>query len=65
MNMNMVNVDEQILVVVGEKIRRFIGDQVDVQVGVEFQLQVVAQVFNPLFVLVESSLISVKRNSKI
>jgi hypothetical protein len=61
----MVNVDEQILVVVGEKIRRFIGDQVDVQVGVEFQLQVVAQVFNPLFVLVESNLISVKRNSKI
>ena len=63
--MSMVNVDEQILVVVGEKIRRFIGDQVDVQVGVEFQLQVVAQVFNPLFVLVESNLISVKRNSKI
>ncbi len=63
--MNMVNVDEQILVVVGEKIRRFIGDQVDAQVGVEFQLQVVAQVFNPLFVLVESNLISVKRNSKI
>lgn len=61
----MINIDEQILVVVGEKIRRFIGDQVDVQVGVEFQLQVVAQVFNPLFVLVESSLISVKRNSKI
>jgi len=63
--MNMVNIDEQILVVVGEKIRRFIGDQVDVQVGVEFQLQVVAQVFNPLFVLVESKLISVKRNSKL
>jgi len=63
--MNMVNNDEQILVVVGEKIRRFIGDQVDVQVGVEFQLQVVAQVFNPLFVLVESKLISVKRNSKL
>ena len=63
--MSMVNVDEQILVVVGEKIRRFIGDQVDVQVGVEFQLQVVAQVFNPLFVLVESNLISVKRNSKL
>ena len=63
--MNMVNVSEQILVVVGEKIRRFIGNQVDVQVGVEFQLQVVAQVFNPLFVLVESKLISVKRNSKI
>ncbi len=63
--MSMVNVDEQILVVVGEKIRRFIGDQVDVQVGVEFQLQVVAQVFNPLFVLVESKLISVKRNSKL
>ena len=63
--MNMVNIDEQILVVVGEKIRRFTGDQVDVQVGVEFQLQVVAQVFNPLFVLVESNLISVKRNSKI
>jgi hypothetical protein len=61
----MINIDEQILVVVGEKIRRFIGDQVDVQVGVEFQLQVVAQVFNPLFVLVESNLISVKRNSKI
>jgi hypothetical protein len=61
----MVNVGGQILVVVGEKIRRFIGNQVDVQVGVEFQLQVVAQVFNPLFVLVESKLISVKRNSKI
>lgn len=63
--MSMVNVGGQILVVVGEKIRRFIGNQVDVQVGVEFQLQVVAQVFNPLFVLVESKLISVKRNSKI
>ena len=63
--MTMVNVEGQILVVVGEKIRRFIGDQVDARVGVEFQLQVVAQVFNPLFVLVESSLISVKRNSKI
>jgi hypothetical protein len=61
----MININEKILVVVGEKIRRFIGDQVDVQVGVEFQLQVVAQVFNPLFVLVESNLISVKRNSKI
>ena len=63
--MSMVNVEGQILVEVGEKIRRFIGDQVDVQVGVEFQLQVVARVFNPLFVLVESNLISVKRNSKI
>ena len=63
--MNMVNVNEQILVEVGWKIRRFIGDQVDVQVGMEFQLQVSAQVFNPLFVLVESKLISVKRNSKI
>ena len=61
----MINNNEQILVVVGEKIRRFIGDQVDVQVGVEFQLQVVAQVFNPLFVLDESNLISVKRNCKI
>jgi len=63
--MTMVNVSEKIFVVVGEKIRRFIGDQVDVQVGVEFQLQVVARVFNPLFVLVESNLISVKRNIKI
>jgi len=63
--MNMVTVNEQILVVVGEKIRRFIGNQVDVQVGVEFQMQVSRQVFNPLFVLVESNLISVKRNSKI
>ena len=63
--MTMVNVGGQILVVVGQEIRRFIGDQVDAQVGVEFQLQVVAQVFNPLFVLVESNLISVKRNSKI
>jgi len=61
----MVTVNEQILVVVGEKIRRFIGNQVDVQVGVEFQMQVSRQVFNPLFVLVESNLISVKRNSKI
>jgi hypothetical protein len=61
----MININGQILVVVGEKIRQFIGDQVDVQVGVEFQLQVVARVFNPLFVLVESNLISVKRNSKI
>jgi len=63
--MNMINVNQQILVEVGEKIRRFIGDQVDVQVGVEFQMQVSRQVFNPLFVLVESNLISVKRNSKI
>jgi hypothetical protein len=61
----MINVNHQILVEVGEKIRRFIGDQVDVYVGVEFQMQVSRQVFNPLFVLVESNLISVKRNSKI
>jgi hypothetical protein len=61
----MVNVGGQILVVVGEKIRRFIGNQVDVQVGYELQIQVAEQVFNPLFVLVESNLISVKRNSKI
>jgi hypothetical protein len=52
-------------VVVGEKIRRFIGNQVDVQVGYELQIQVAVRVFNPLFVLVESNLISVKRNSKI
>ena len=63
--MIMVNAGGQILVEVGEKIRRFIGNQVDVQVGVEFQMQVSRQVFNPLFVLVESNLISVKRNSKI
>jgi hypothetical protein len=63
--MSMVNVGEQIFVVVGEKIRRFLGNQVDVQVGYELQIQVAAQVFNPLFVLVESKLISVKRNSKI
>lgn len=63
--MNMVNVDEQILVKVEKKIRRFIGDQVDVQFGVEFQMQVSRQVFNPLFVLVESNFISVKQNSKI
>jgi hypothetical protein len=50
---------------VGEKIRRFIGNQVDVQVGYELQIQVAVQVFNPLFVLVESNLISVKQNSKI
>jgi hypothetical protein len=61
----MININEQIFVVVGEKINWFIGDQVDAQVGVEFQLQVSARVFNPLFVLVESNLISVKRNSKI
>ena len=61
----MANVGEQIFVVVGEKIRRFIGNQVDVQVGYELQIQVAAQVFNPLFVLVESNLISVKQNSKI
>ena len=61
----MANVGEQIFVVVGEKIRRFIGNQVDVQVGYELQIQVAAQVFNPLFVLVESNLISVKRNSKL
>ena len=63
--MTMANVEGQILVVVGEKIRRFIGNQVDVQVGYELQIQVAEQVFNPLFVLVESNLISVKRNSKI
>jgi hypothetical protein len=63
--MNMVNVDEQILVKVEKKIRRFIGNQVDVQFGVEFQMQVSRQVFNPLFVLVESNFISVKQNSKI
>jgi hypothetical protein len=63
--MNMANVGGQISVKVGQEIRRFIGDQVDVQVGVEFQLQVLARVFNPLFFLVESNLISVKRNSKI
>jgi|688.fasta_scaffold890660_3 hypothetical protein len=63
--MKMVNVGEQIFVVLGEKIRRFIGNQVDVQVGYELQIQVAEQVFNPLFVLVESNLISVKRNSKI
>jgi len=63
--MSMVNVGEQIFVVVGEKIRRFLGNQVDVQVGYELQIQVATQVFNPLFVLVESNLISVKRNSKI
>ena len=63
--MSMANVGEQIFVVVGEKIRRFIGNQVDVQVGYELQIQVAAQVFNPLFVLVESNLISVKQNSKI
>ena len=61
----MVNVSEKIFVVVGEKIRRFIGNQVDVQVGYELQIQVAEQVFNPLFVLVESKLISVKRNSKL
>ena len=61
----MANVGEQIFVVVGEKIRRFIGNQVDVQVGYELQIQVAVQVFNPLFVLVESKLISVKRNSKL
>jgi hypothetical protein len=63
--MNMVNVDEQILVKVEKKIRRFIGNQVDVQFGVEFQMQVSRQVFNQLFVLVESNFISVKQNSKI
>jgi hypothetical protein len=63
--MSMANVGEQIFVVVGEKIRRFIGNQVDVQVGYELQIQVAVQVFNPLFVLVESKLISVKRNSKL
>ena len=63
--MSMVNIHEQIFVVVGEKIRRFIGNQVDVQVGYELQIQVAVQVFNPLFVLVESNLISVKQNSKI
>jgi hypothetical protein len=63
--MSIVNVEGQILAEVGEKIRRFIGNQVDVQVGYELQIQVAAQVFNPLFVLVESNLISVKRNSKI
>jgi hypothetical protein len=63
--MSMVNVNEQILVEVGEKIRRFLGNQVDVQVGYELQIQVAVRVFNPLFVLVESNLISVKRNSKI
>ena len=63
--MSMANVGGQISVKVGQEIRRFIGDQVDVQVGVEFQMQVSRQVFNPLFVLVESNLISVKRNSKI
>ena len=61
----MVKVNEQILVEVGEKIRRFLGNQVDVQVGYELQIQVAVRVFNPLFVLVESNLISVKRNSKI
>jgi hypothetical protein len=61
----MININGQILVVVGEKIRRFIGNQVDVQVGYELQIQVAVQVFNPLFVLVESKLISVKRNSKL
>jgi hypothetical protein len=61
----MININGQILVVVGEKIRRFIGNQVDVQVGYELQIQVAVQVFNPLFVLVESKLISVKQNSKI
>ena len=61
----MVNVSEKILLEVGEKIRRFLGNQVDVQVGYELQIQVAAQVFNPLFVLVESNLISVKQNSKI
>lgn len=61
----MANVGEQIFVVVGEKIRRFIGNQVDVQVGYELQIQVAVQVFNPLFVLVESKLISVKQNSKL
>jgi hypothetical protein len=63
--MSMVKVNEQILVEVGEKIRRFLGNQVDVQVGYELQIQVAVRVFNPLFVLVESNLISVKRNSKI
>jgi len=63
--MNMVSVNEQILVKVEKKIRRFIGNQVDVQFGVEFQMQVSRQVFNPLFVLVESNFISVKQNSKI
>ena len=61
----MANVGGQILVEVGEKIRRFIGNQVDVQVGYELQIQVAVRVFNPLFVLVESNLISVKRNSKL
>jgi hypothetical protein len=63
--MSMANVGGQILVEVGEKIRRFIGNQVDVQVGYELQIQVAVRVFNPLFVLVESNLISVKRNSKL
>jgi hypothetical protein len=63
--MTMANVEGQILVVVGEKIRQFIGKQINTQVQIKAQLQVAAQVFSPLLRSVDTNIILVRLNIKI
>ena len=63
--MTMVNVGGQILVVVGEKIRQFIGKQINTQVQIKVQLQVAAQVYSPLLKSVDTNIILVRLNIKI
>ncbi len=61
----MANVEGQILVVVGEKIRQFIGKQINTQVQIKVQLQVAAQVYSPLLKSVDTNIILVRLNIKI
>jgi len=63
--MSMVNVGGQILVEVGEKIRQFIGKQINTQVQIKVQLQVAAQVYSPLLRSVDTNIILVRQNIKI
>jgi len=63
--MNMLNVNEQISVVVEEKIRQFIGKQINTQFQIKVQLQVAAQVFSALLKLVNTNIILVKQNYKL
>ena len=61
----MLNVNEQISVVVEEKIRQFIGKQINTQFQIKVQLQVAAQVFSALLKLVNTNIILVKQNYKL
>jgi len=63
--MTMVNVGGQTLVVVGEKIRRFINKQINTQVQIKVQFQVAAQVYSPLLRSVDTNIILVRQNIKI